>query len=404
MVGGELIEPESSVDETLAQALQLLDGDGVEPDYTRAYSMLNSVAESGRPDVLRALASTYREGLGVAQDVQQALALLEPLAEQGDFLSCIELARIHAERERSQGGPAQAARWYRQALSLPDAAQHPEAAQEARSYRLYAGGRGVADLAVCPHCEGLFDRQYAVRLQSQPWYRLAKSYCQCPTCKSELTYKHEFSPRDEALVSWGHSAPLFLLVIVFSGSLNQASLGLRLLIMGLISIPVLAGWRASQKGAGHYVVSTADTKLAALAAPILFVKAIQIWIVQRFFELVPLAMLEGLLLFQWIHDVGVRLLVHNLCSAAATFMVAWFMLPTCGLLTRRHCGFIGMGWAAATIVLTFAAVGSPPGAHVPWAKHLGSEGWLMPWCATIITSLVTPYLVATWRKILLTPV
>lgn len=402
-MGGELIASESGVDEALAQALLLLDGDGVEPDYARAFSMLRGVAESGRPDVMRALASAYREGLGVAQDVPHALALLEPLAEQGDFLSCIELARIHAEQESSQSGPTQAARWYRRALSLPDAAMHPEAAQEARSYRLYAGGRGVADLAACPHCEDLFDPKYAVRSQSQPWYRLTKSYLRCPTCRSGLTYRQELSPRDQALLSWGQGAPLFLVVIVFSGSLNQASFGLRLLIMGLISIPVLAGWRASQKGAWHYVVSTADTKPAALAAPILFVKASQVWIVQRFFELVPLAMLEGLLLFQWIHDVGVRLLVHNLCSAAATFMVAWFMLPTCGLLTRRHCGFIGVGWVAATIVLTVAAVGGPPGAHVPWAKHLGSEGWLTPWCATIITSLVTPYLVATWRKTLVTP-
>lgn len=392
---------ERSVEEQLSYALQLLDGKDVEPDYERAYSLLAGIAESGQIEASRALASMLHEGLGVTADVEKAVALYESLAERGDFLSCIELARIHAERDRSLGGPLEAAHWYRQALALPDAQNHPEAMREASAYRVYPTGRTVQDLAVCPNCASLFDPQYAGRFRPQPWYRLAKPYLKCPSCECELVYESGLSPSAQALDLWGRIAPLFICMVFFAGILNQAGFAARLAVIGLVSIPVLAGWWGSRKEAGRYLVSTADATQVVLPSPILFVKAVEVWVIQLAFEFVPLAMFEGLLLSEWVSDKRALLMLHNLCFALGAFAIVWCMLPSFGLLTRKRCVLIGLGLTGATMAFQVAAVWGRVGTNMPWGKLFDAERGMLLWSATIISLLVAPYLVAKWRKTLL---
>ena len=118
--------------------LTFLHGDGVPVDYAEAFRWLSLAAKQGASRAVLNLAHMYANGLGVPQNVTEAIRLYEAVGRPSDssdaFAARLELARIFS---RGLGVPEDkhaAARWYSSLLALSDGTENPEEIQEARAY------------------------------------------------------------------------------------------------------------------------------------------------------------------------------------------------------------------------------------------------------------------------------
>jgi TPR repeat protein len=90
---------------------------GVPVDYSEALRFLSGPAENGAPRALACLARMYAEGLGVDQNIDQAISLYKRAAINNDFLAQIELGRIYAHGKGVPVDPVQALTWYSAAVA-----------------------------------------------------------------------------------------------------------------------------------------------------------------------------------------------------------------------------------------------------------------------------------------------
>lgn len=108
----------------------LLEGREIPQDYDEAHHWFSEAAKRGVPRAQYHLGRMYSIGIGVPRDVQQARALLEAASHRGEFLACIELARLTA----SIGEIGEAHRLYLAALDQQDRVDAPDELEEARKF------------------------------------------------------------------------------------------------------------------------------------------------------------------------------------------------------------------------------------------------------------------------------
>ena len=124
--------------------LSFLHGDSVPVDYAEAFRWLSLAAKQGASRAVLNLAYMYVNGLGVPQNVPEAIRLYEAVGKPSDssdaFAARLELARIFS---RGLGVPKDkqtAARWYSSLLAMSDEIERSEEIQEARAYLLAHSG------------------------------------------------------------------------------------------------------------------------------------------------------------------------------------------------------------------------------------------------------------------------
>jgi TPR repeat protein len=100
-----------------------LDGVDVEADYKKAFRYLSEAAEGGVSRAVVNLARMYEEGLGIPQDMQEAIRLYKCVAKV-ELLAAVELGRIYSRGLSVPVDHNEAATWYR------IAADHTSEAEE----------------------------------------------------------------------------------------------------------------------------------------------------------------------------------------------------------------------------------------------------------------------------------
>ena len=79
-----------------------LTGVGIPAQPRLALSLAEEAGAAGERSAFRVLAKAYAEGIGVVQDTQRAIQLLNDLADLGDIRAAVDLGRILAEIGRSE--------------------------------------------------------------------------------------------------------------------------------------------------------------------------------------------------------------------------------------------------------------------------------------------------------------
>jgi len=97
--------------------ITLLEGhDGIEPDYDEALHWLSLAAAKGVPRARYHLGRMYLRGLATDQDTDRARELFSLAAQRGEFLACIELARLELSFHNDEA----ALHWYELAANQAD--------------------------------------------------------------------------------------------------------------------------------------------------------------------------------------------------------------------------------------------------------------------------------------------
>jgi TPR repeat protein len=76
----------------------------------------------------------YSEGLGIPQNLPEAIRLYEVAAAAGEFLAQVELGRIYSRGLGVTADPAAAQRWYSTAVAHDNTVLDGEALREAKAY------------------------------------------------------------------------------------------------------------------------------------------------------------------------------------------------------------------------------------------------------------------------------
>ena len=113
-------------------------GDDVEVDYKEAFRFLSAAAEQGASRAVLNLGHMYAQGLGIPQNVPEAIRLFEavgkPSSSTDAFAARIELGRVLS---RGVGIPIDkdaALKWYSAAIELAADDDDSEDLREARAY------------------------------------------------------------------------------------------------------------------------------------------------------------------------------------------------------------------------------------------------------------------------------
>lgn len=114
----------------LQLGLALLDGRDVPADPVEAFHWLSAAAEQGAPRAIVRLARMHLRGVGTAENKELAVTLLEQAAAGGEFMACIELARMRVTTGDVRG----AKRWYEAALAQKERVEAPSEIEEAREF------------------------------------------------------------------------------------------------------------------------------------------------------------------------------------------------------------------------------------------------------------------------------
>jgi len=113
-------------------------GHDVEVDYKEAFRFLSAAAEQGASRAVLNLGRMYAQGLGVPQNVSEAIRLLEavgrPASSTDAFAARIELGRIFARGVGIPIDTESARKWYSAAIDLASDEEDPEDLREARAY------------------------------------------------------------------------------------------------------------------------------------------------------------------------------------------------------------------------------------------------------------------------------
>ena len=109
----------------------------VDRDYDEAFRWLSAAAAQGSSRAVLNLATMHAEGLGISQNVPEAIRLFTAVAGPSDssdaFIARIELGRIFS-RGQSVANANEARKWYQAAIDIADEDQHSEELKEAKAY------------------------------------------------------------------------------------------------------------------------------------------------------------------------------------------------------------------------------------------------------------------------------
>ena len=108
----------------------------VEKDYAKAFRFLSAAAEKGASRAVLNLGRMYAQGLGIPQNLPEAIRLFERAAKLVDssdgFAARIELARIFAQGLGVPVDVKLAQKWYAAAVDVATDEDDPEELKEAR--------------------------------------------------------------------------------------------------------------------------------------------------------------------------------------------------------------------------------------------------------------------------------
>jgi TPR repeat protein len=118
--------------------ISYLYGYDVEVDYKEAFRFLSSAATQGTSRAVLNLGIMHAKGLGIPQNIPEAIRLLETVAEPSDssdaFAARIELARLYSSGLSFPVDPIKALRWYKEAIALASDDEESEDLREARDF------------------------------------------------------------------------------------------------------------------------------------------------------------------------------------------------------------------------------------------------------------------------------
>lgn len=124
-------------------------GVDVEINYGEAFRLLSAAARQRSSRAVLNLARMYAKGLGIQQDVHQAIRYFESVATPSDssdaFESRIELGRIFS---RGLGVPVDtvlAVKWYKAAIDIAAEGDDLQDLREARDYVEQEGNKAVGN-------------------------------------------------------------------------------------------------------------------------------------------------------------------------------------------------------------------------------------------------------------------
>lgn len=136
---------ETAESEAMAQlelGRQYANGEVVEQDYDRAFSLIEQAAEKGLPDAQLDLAQFYVKGYVVDKNLQTAESLLNLAAEKGLVEAQVALGRLYSSPKKEVQNYAAARLWFQQA-----ARQGSSQAMEAIAVMCVRGQGGVQSYA-----------------------------------------------------------------------------------------------------------------------------------------------------------------------------------------------------------------------------------------------------------------
>src|SRR3954463_15436838 len=115
-----------------------LDGIDVERDYDEAFRWLSAAAAQGASRAVLNLGHMYSQGLGMAQNMAEAVSLFTAVAKPSDssdaFAARIELGRIFSKGIGIPADADEALKWYSGAIALATKDEDSEELREARAY------------------------------------------------------------------------------------------------------------------------------------------------------------------------------------------------------------------------------------------------------------------------------
>jgi TPR repeat protein len=89
-----------------------IEGKTLAPDYPRALRYLQKAADAGAPRAVYHLGVLFEDGLGVPEDLAQAVALYEQAADSDEYYAVLHLARLCADERLGQSDVTRARFWY----------------------------------------------------------------------------------------------------------------------------------------------------------------------------------------------------------------------------------------------------------------------------------------------------
>lgn len=92
------------------------DGKQIAVDYGLAKLWLEKAYACGVRTAAFLLGTMYEDGLGLAQDIEKAIALYEDAAQTDHFYALLNLARIFASGKGIQPDPLRAVHWYKKLI------------------------------------------------------------------------------------------------------------------------------------------------------------------------------------------------------------------------------------------------------------------------------------------------
>jgi TPR repeat protein len=120
-------------------------GVDVEIDYQEAFRFLSAAADQGVSRAILNLGHMYAKGLGVPQNVGEAIRLLKAVAGPADssdaFAARIEHGRIYSRGASVPVESDEAFQWYSAAIALAPADSDSDELREAEAYVAGASGR-----------------------------------------------------------------------------------------------------------------------------------------------------------------------------------------------------------------------------------------------------------------------
>lgn len=118
--------------------LSYLYGYDVEVNYMEAFRFLSAAANQGASRAVLNLGIMQAKGLGIPQNVPEAIRLFEAVATPSDssdaFAARIELGRLYSSGLYMPVDTAKALSWYRAAISLENDNEDSDDLREARTY------------------------------------------------------------------------------------------------------------------------------------------------------------------------------------------------------------------------------------------------------------------------------
>lgn len=130
--------PEQEASELqFALGIKYRNGDGVEQDYQEALAWYQLSASQGHAEAKNHIGNMYKKGLGVGQDYAEAAKWYRMAAEEGAKTAQVNLGDMYYEGSGLKQDYAEAVKWYRQA-----AEQGSARAQNNLGY-MYHKGTGV---------------------------------------------------------------------------------------------------------------------------------------------------------------------------------------------------------------------------------------------------------------------